>query len=59
MNDNDTAVETFTSDATAAQDLAGQSSNTLNALGLLNSTNVTATGDANAIVSGSITNTVP
>ncbi|HEX6015469.1 MAG TPA: hypothetical protein VFY87_27450 [Geminicoccaceae bacterium] len=59
VNDQDTAVSTFTSNATATQNLAGQSSNTVNALGLLGSTGVSATGNANAVLTGTIANTVP
>jgi hypothetical protein len=58
-NDNDTATSTFNSDATAAQDLAGQSSNTINALGMLGSSGVTATGNANAVLTGTVDNIVP
>ncbi len=59
VNDNDTAISTFNSDVAATQNLAGQSSNTVNALGLLGSTGVSAMGNANAVVTGSIANTVP
>jgi hypothetical protein len=59
VNDQDTAVSTFTSNATATQNLAGQSSNTVNALGLLGSTGVSAAGNANSILTGTIANTVP
>ena len=58
-NDQDSATSTFNSEVTAAQDLAGQSSNTVNALGMLGSSGVTATGNANAVLSGSIANSVP
>jgi hypothetical protein len=59
VNDNDTATSVFNSEATAAQELAGQSSNTVSALGMLDSRGVTASGSANAMLSGSIANTVP
>jgi hypothetical protein len=59
VNDNDTAMSVFNSEATAAQELAGQSSNTVNALGMLGSTDVSAAGNANAVLTGSIGNTVP
>ena len=59
MNDNDTAMDVFESTVAAEQSLAGQSSNSVNALGMLGSTGVTATGNANAVLTGSIGNTVP
>ncbi len=59
VNDNDTASSVFNSNASATQTLGGQSSNTVNALGLLGSTGVSAMGNANAIVTGTIANTVP
>jgi hypothetical protein len=59
VNDQDSAVSTFTSNATATQNLAGQSSNTVNALGMLGSTGVSATGNANSVLTGTIANTVP
>ncbi len=58
-NDADTAMSVFESTVAAEQSLAGQSSNTVSALGMLESTGVTAAGDANAILTGSIANTVP
>jgi hypothetical protein len=59
VNDADTATEVFQSNVAAEQSLAGQSSNTVSALGMLDSRGVTATGNANAVLSGSIANTVP
>ncbi len=59
VNDNDTAMSVFESNAAAEQGLAGQSSNTVNALGMLDSAGVSATGNANTIVSGTLSNTVP
>jgi hypothetical protein len=59
VNDNDTAMSVFESSVAAEQGLAGQSSNTVNALGLLGSEAVTAAGNANAVLSGSIANSVP
>ena len=59
VNDNDSATSGFNSDATATQELAGQSSNTVNALGMLGSSGVSATGNANAVLTGSISNAVP
>jgi hypothetical protein len=59
VNDNDSATSVFNSEATALQELNGQSSNTVNALGMLGSSGVTATGNANAVLTGSIGNTVP
>jgi hypothetical protein len=59
VNDNDVATSVFESTVAAEQSLAGQSSNTVNALGMLDSSGVSAVGNANAIVSGSIGNTVP
>jgi hypothetical protein len=58
-NDADTAMDVFESTVAAEQSLAGQSSNSVNALGMLGSTGVTATGNANAVLTGSIGNTVP
>jgi hypothetical protein len=58
-NDADTAMSVFESNVAAEQSLAGQSSNTVNALGLLGSSGVSATGNANAMVSGTLANTVP
>jgi hypothetical protein len=58
-NDADTATSVFESTVAAEQSLAGQSSNTVSALGLLGSTGVTAAGNANAVLTGSIGNTVP
>jgi hypothetical protein len=52
-------MSVFESNAAAEQSLAGQSSNTVSALGMLDSRDVSAAGDANAILSGSIANTVP
>jgi hypothetical protein len=59
VNDNDTATSTFNSAATAAQDLTAESTNSINALGMRDSRGVTATGNANTMLSGSIANTVP
>ena len=59
VNDSDTAMSVFESNAAAEQSLTSGASNSVNALGMLNSTDVTAAGNANAIVSGSIANTVP
>ena len=59
VNDNDTATSVSESAATAVQELAGQSSNTINALGMLDSTGVTAAGNANTAVTGTLGNTVP
>jgi hypothetical protein len=59
VNDNDVATSTFNSNATAAQNLAAGSTNSVNALGMLDSSGVTATGNANAVLTGSIGNTVP
>jgi hypothetical protein len=59
VNDQDTATSVSSSTVAAEQGLAGQSSNTVNALGMLDSTGVTATGNANAVLTGSIGNTVP
>jgi hypothetical protein len=58
-NDNDSATSVFDSTVTAEQGLAGQSSNTVSALGMLDSAGVTATGNANAVLTGSIANSVP
>ena len=58
-NDNDTATSTFNSDATATQNLTAGSTNSVNALGLLESTGVTATGNANAVLTGTVDNIVP
>ena len=58
-NDADTAMDVFESSVAAEQSLAGQSSNSVNALGMLDSSGVTATGNANAVLTGSIGNTVP
>jgi hypothetical protein len=58
-NDADTAMDVFESSVAAEQSLAGQSSNTVSALGMLGSTGVAATGNANAVLTGSIGNTVP
>jgi hypothetical protein len=59
VNDSDTATSVFESSVAAEQGLAGQSSNTVNALGMLGSSGVAATGNANAVLSGSIANSVP
>ena len=59
VNDNDTATSVSESAATAAQDLAAESINSVNALGMLESTGVTATGDANAVLTGTVDNIVP
>jgi hypothetical protein len=58
-NDADTATSVFESSVAAQQGLAGQSSNTVNALGMLGAEGVSATGNANAMLSGSIANSVP
>jgi hypothetical protein len=58
-NDNDSATSMSNSVTTAAQDLAAGSTNSVNALGMLDSTGVTAAGNANAVLTGSIGNTVP
>ena len=58
-NDADTATSVFESSVAAEQSLAGQSSNSVSALGMLGSSGVSATGNANAVLSGSIANTVP
>ena len=59
VNDNDVATSVSNSTMTAEQSLAGQSSNTVNALGMLDSAGVTASGNANAVLTGSIGSTVP
>jgi hypothetical protein len=59
VNDNDVATSVSNSTMAAEQGLAGVSSNTVNALGMLDSTGVTATGNANAVLTGSIANGVP
>jgi hypothetical protein len=59
VNDNDVATSVSSSTVAAEQSLAGQSSNTVNALGMLGSSGVSAMGNANAVLSGSIGNTVP
>jgi hypothetical protein len=59
VNDNDVATSVSDSTMAAEQSLAGVSSNTVNALGMLDSSGVTATGNANAVLTGSIANTVP
>ena len=58
-NDADTATSVFNSDATAAQNLAAESVNSVNALGMLDSTGVTASGNANTVLTGTVDNTVP
>jgi hypothetical protein len=58
-NDADTAMSVFESSVAAEQSLAGQSSNSVNALGMLGSADVSAAGNANAALTGSIGNTVP
>jgi hypothetical protein len=58
-NDADTATSVFNSDATAAQNLAAESTNAVSALGMLDSSGVAATGNANAVLTGSIANSVP
>ena len=58
-NDADTATDVFSSDATAAQNLAAESVNSVNALGMLESTGVTASGNANAVLTGTVDNIVP
>jgi hypothetical protein len=59
VNDNDTATSVFNSDATAAQNLAAESVNSVNALGMLDSTGVTASGNANTVLTGTVDNIVP
>jgi hypothetical protein len=59
VNDNDTATSVFNSDATAAQNLAAESVNSVNALGMLDSTGVTASGNANTVLTGTVNNIVP
>ncbi|HEX6015547.1 MAG TPA: hypothetical protein VFY87_27855 [Geminicoccaceae bacterium] len=58
-NDADTAMSVFESNVVAEQSLAGQSSNAVNALGMLDSSGVSATGNASAVLTGSIANSVP
>ena len=58
-NDADTAMSVFESNVAAEQSLAGQSSNSVSALGMSGSAGVSATGNANAIVSGTLANSVP
>ena len=58
-NDADTATSVFESSVAADQSLAGQASNLVNALGMLGSADVSAAGNANAVLTGSIGNTVP
>ena len=58
-NDADTATSVFNSDATAAQDLAAESTNTVSALGMLDSRGVTASGNASAVLTGTVDNIVP
>jgi hypothetical protein len=58
-NDADTATSVFESSVAAEQSLAGQSSNTISALGMLDSADVSAAGNANAALTGTIANTVP
>jgi hypothetical protein len=59
VNDNDSATNISNSTMAAEQSLAGQSSNTVSALGMLDSRGVTATGNATTMLSGSVDNTVP
>ena len=59
VNDQDTATSVSNSDATAAQNLAAESVNSVNALGMLESTGVTATGNANTVLTGTVDNIVP
>lgn len=59
VSDNDTAVSTFESNTSAMQSLSGQSSNTVSALGMLGASGVSATGNANALVTGTSTNNTP
>jgi hypothetical protein len=59
VNDNDVATSVSNSTMAAEQSLAGVSSNTVSALGMLDSSGVTATGNANAVLTGSIANSVP
>jgi hypothetical protein len=58
-NDADTAMSVFESDVAAEQSLAGQSLNSVSALGMSGSAGVSAAGNANAIVSGTLANSVP
>ena len=58
-NDADTAMSVFESNVAAEQSLAGASSNSVSALGMLDSSGVTASGNANAMLSGSVANSVP
>ena len=59
VNDNDVATSVSNSSVAAEQSLAGQASNTVSALGMPGSSGVTASGNANAMLSGSIANSVP
>ena len=59
VNDNDIATSVSNSTMAAEQSLAGASSNTVSALGMLDSSGVTASGNANAMLSGSVANSVP
>ena len=59
VNDNDIATSVSNSTMAAEQSLAAGSTNSVNALGMLGSSGVTATGNANAVLTGSIGNTVP
>jgi hypothetical protein len=58
-NDADTATSVFDSSVAAEQGLAAESSNMVNALGMLDSSGVSATGNANSVLTGTIANTVP
>ncbi len=58
-NDADTATSVFNSDATAAQNLAAESTNSVSALGMLDSRGMTASGNANAVLTGTVDNIVP
>jgi hypothetical protein len=58
-NDADTATSVFNSNATAAQDLTAESTNSVYGMGMLGSSDVSAAGNANAVLTGTIANTVP
>jgi hypothetical protein len=59
VNDNDVATSVSNSTMAAEQSLAGVSSNTVSALGMLDSSGVTATGNANTVLTGTVDNIVP
>jgi hypothetical protein len=59
VDDDDRATSRSNSTMAAEQSLAGRLSNTVHVPGLLGLQGVAVAGDANAIVSGSIANTVP